>query len=90
MIRERSRKKIEWDGLLLDPLISQIIEKNGGRSFNGKPKHPKEVFEELLRHFGIQRSNALYGHLASVESLAKCSVPSFLRLCEMLRSWFPA
>lgn len=88
LIRDRARRKIEWDELLLQPLIDEVIEKRGGKNSLGKPKQPKEAFEEILRAFGIQRSNALYGHLASVESLKGCSVPSFNRLNQTLWSWF--
>jgi len=42
----------------------------------------------VAEQFGIQRSNALYGHLASVESLKGCAVPSFNRLNQTLWSWF--
>lgn len=89
LIRNRARKKVEWDQLLLQPLIDDLITKRGGKNDQGKPMNPKETFEDLLSTFGIQRSNALYGHLASVESLRGCSVPSFNRLIEILRVWFP-
>lgn len=89
LIRDRARRKIEWEDLLLQPLIDELIEKQGGKNSHGKPVQPKEAFEEILRHFGIQRSNALYGQLAGVESLKGCSVASFNRLNQKLRSWFP-
>lgn len=88
LIRDRARRKIEWEDLLIQPLIDDLIEKQGGKNSHGKPKQPKEAFEEILRAFGIQRSNALYGHLASVESLKGCAVPSFNRLNQTLCSWF--
>lgn len=89
LIRNRARKRVEWDQLLLQPLINELITKRGGTNEQGKPMNPKEAFEDLLSTFGIQRSNALYGHLASVESLKGCSVPSFNRLIEILCVWFP-
>lgn len=90
LVRERARKKLEWDDLLLKPLIDEIIVKNGGSGVDGKPLNPKEVFEDVLRYFGIQRSNALYGQLARAESLKGCVVPSFQRLTSKLKAWFPA
>jgi hypothetical protein len=89
MIRDRARRKMEWEHLLLGPLIDGTIEKHGGKNSHGKPVQPKEAFEEILRYFGIQRSNALYGHLAGVESLKGCTVASFNRLNQRLRAWFP-
>ena len=89
LIRERVRRKIEWEDLLLQPLIDECITNEGGMNEYGKPLKPKETFEEVLRHFGIQRSNALYGNLAAKESLKGCSIPSFNRLIEILREWFP-
>jgi hypothetical protein len=90
LVRERARKKLEWDDLLLKPLIDEIIKSNGGVGAGGKPLHPKEVFEDVLKYFGIQRSNALYGQLARAESLKGCVVPSFQRLTGVLKLWFPA
>lgn len=88
LIRDRARKKVEWDQLLLRPLIDELISKRGGKNEQGKPLNPKETFEDILSYFGIQRSNALYGQLASVESLRGCSVASFNRLIEIFRDWF--
>lgn len=89
LIRQRARRKIEWEDLLLQPLIDDLITKSGGLNTHRKPVNPKESFEEILRHFGIQRSNALYGYLATVESLKGCAVSSFNRLSDILRTWFP-
>lgn len=89
LIRERARRRIEWDDLLIQPLIDDFISKQGGKNEHGKSLNPKETFEEVLRYFGISRSNALYGHLAALESLKGCSVPSFNRVVGILRGWFP-
>jgi hypothetical protein len=54
-----------------------------------KPPSPKECLEKILRLTSLPRSAALYGKLAPAVGLAKCADPSFLRLEEILRAWFP-
>ena len=81
----------------VDDLVDQLvgvtdeqIVKHGGRNEYGKPCRPKEVFEDLLDHFGIRPSNSHYRYLAEHESLKSCSSPSFQRLVKILKEWFPA
>ena len=88
MLRDRARRRRDED-LLLKPVIEEIIASQGGFNQWGKPLNPKESFEEALRTFGIQRSNALYQHLASRESLKNCVIPSFNQLVSILQNWFP-
>jgi len=57
---------------------------------SGKPDHPKEVLEEILRKKRIPRSSALYEELATRVSLRGCTDPAFRLLCETLQRWFPA
>lgn len=59
------------------------------RSDLGKPKHPKEVMEEILRSKKIPRSLALYKELATRVSLSRCADPAFNRFKSTLQRWFP-
>ena len=56
---------------------------------NGKPVHPKEAFEKLLRHLRVPRSSALYKEITSKISLQNCSDAAFTRLKNQLQNWFP-
>lgn len=90
LIRERARRHRAEVDLLYRQVLQEAIRANGGENEIGKPRRPKEVLEQVLEHFGVQRSNALYGRLAEVEGLKNCKVPSFQRLVSILQSWFPA
>jgi len=81
------RKKDEVDGWLT--IANTLAEGHGGWVQDGKPVRPKEVYQGMLRHFGISPSNALLGELASKESLAGCAVPTFKRFRDIVRAWFP-
>ena len=70
-------------------LLDGIVRDFGGCDDTGKPRRPKEVFEGFLRRLDIPRCNALYQRLAQKESLPSCATPSFLRLRDLLRNWFP-
>lgn len=89
LVKGRARRSREKADLLFPLSREKAINQSGGASASGKPINPKEAFEAILREFGIQRSNALYGILAGKESLKNCIVPSFQRLTELLRKWFP-
>ncbi len=55
-----------------------------------KPPRPKEALQAVLRETGQPRSSALYGELAQRVSLTRCSDPAFLKLRDLLMTWFPA
>lgn len=55
-----------------------------------KPADPKVAMEAALRKAGVPRSSSIYQHLAGQVSLASCTDPSFRKLREVLRQWFPA
>lgn len=89
LIQERARKNrsqtVNWRNYLED-----AINKFGGLTDIGKPKRPKEVFNEVTKvGYGIPTSTSLLGHLASVESVKRCQTPSFIRFMEKMRNWFP-
>lgn len=91
LIKERARRrKSETELLFRDVVQDSVANHGGGVNSIGKPHQPKEVFEDLLFHFGIQRSNALYENLAAAEGLKGCKVASFQRLVSLLKNWFPA
>jgi hypothetical protein len=70
-------------------LVEDKVLAAGGRDVRGKPLRPKTAFQDILDEFRIPRSNALYGFLAKKESFEGCRSPSFLRLLDLLRAWFP-
>ncbi len=55
-----------------------------------KPADPKKAVVEALYEVRKPRSSAVYRQLAERVSLQRCSDPAFLRLCQVLRTWFPA
>lgn len=70
-------------------VLERLVHLHGGRDPRGKAHQPKEVFEGLVRHYGIPPANALLGFLAKSEPLDGCLSPSFNRLLQVLRDWFP-
>lgn len=70
-------------------IADTLVQDHGGWVQDGKPARPKEVYQGVLRHYGISPSNALLGELASKESLANCAVPTFNRFRDIVRAWFP-
>lgn len=57
---------------------------------DSSPKLAEEVFETLMKHYGIPPANWTLGFLAERESLQDCRSRSFNRLRERLRQGFPA
>ncbi|MBW1677066.1 MAG: hypothetical protein JRF57_14765 [Deltaproteobacteria bacterium] len=54
-----------------------------------KPLRPKECLIEALREVRVQRSSAIYRELAEKVGLQRCQDPTFDKLKNVLRSWFP-
>jgi hypothetical protein len=90
LVRQRARANGAEVDMLFDQLVEEKLEAFGGRNASGKPNDPKKVFEEVLRHYRISRSNVLYEELAKAESMRQCQVPSFQDLVATLQTWFPA
>jgi len=90
LVEHYARKRRDMAALLFAQTRDAAVARHGGLNSLGKPIRPKEVFLDLLREFGIQHSNALYGWLALREGLKGCRVPSFRRLVATLQTWFPA
>jgi len=55
----------------------------------GKPKRPKEAFEEVVRECQIPRSSSLYSEITGKLSLSGCTDAAWQRLSGKLRVWFP-
>lgn len=55
----------------------------------GKPADPKKAMELSLRKVQKARSSSLYKNLAASVSFQRCVDPSFNRLLETFRAWFP-
>jgi hypothetical protein len=72
------------DATLLKAKLNGQIDPN-----TGKPRHPKELMEEILREKRIPRSSALYVCLAKKVSLKTCRDPAFAKFRKVLRQWFP-
>jgi hypothetical protein len=72
------------------PLREWLHEKGWWGMERRKPEKPKEALERTLREVRIPRSSAIYGRLARRVGLRQCQDPSFHRLLEILRTWFPA
>ena len=56
---------------------------------NGKPLLPKLAMDEALRAVNKAHSSALFKKLAQVVSLERCTDTAFIRLKDILRTWFP-
>jgi hypothetical protein len=88
LLEERARKNRNTVGGF-QGVLDALLKMHGGRDERGKARRPKEVFDDLVRHYGIPPANALRGFLAKREPLDGCLSNSFNRLLQILRSWFP-
>lgn len=88
LIRINCRASRQWNEWTYRGHLQSLVSKHGGTAA-GKPVRPKEVFQDLLRVYGIPQSSALYAQLAERESWHGCTVPSFCELLATLQRWFP-
>ena len=88
LLEERARKNRNTVSAF-QRVLNDLIVTHGGRDVRGKASQPKEVFEGLVRHYGIPPANTLRGFLAKREPLDGCLSDSFNRLLQILQSWFP-
>lgn len=54
-----------------------------------KPLRPKETLERALREAGTSKSSAIYKKIAATVSYRRCQDPSFIKLIDTLKTWFP-
>lgn len=66
-----------------------LREKGFAFDGNEKPVRPKEALYAALNIPRQPRSSALYRHIASSISLARCKDAAFIRLRNQLLAWFP-
>lgn len=88
LLRERARKNRNTVSSF-QRVLDDLLHTHGARDERGKARRPKEVFEGLVRHYGIPPANALRGFVARREPLDGCVSNSFNRLLQILRRWFP-
>ena len=74
-----------------EPPLRRWLEERGlWNPGEPKPHRPKEAVEAALETVRLSRSSAIYGRIAAGVSLKRCVDPSFLRLTQILKEWFPA
>lgn len=69
-------------------LRNWLVEQNFLEPEKLKPVRPKESLEATLRQTKKPRSSAIYLQLAEKVSFQKCTDSSFLKLKEVLQTWF--
>jgi len=82
-------KVLGWSGRtpgLRDWLRERDFWPEGAR----KPPRPKECLRDALRAVQRPLSSAIFSRLAEGVSLERCQDPSFVRLTEILKAWFPS
>jgi hypothetical protein len=67
-----------------------LAERGFLRGNSPKASPPKEAMQAALREARMPWSADIFLELASTVSAKSCTDPSFMRLRETLRSWFPA
>lgn len=81
-------EQLGWKGK--SPSVRQWLVKNGLLASNdAKPNPPKDAMEAALRVARKPRSSAIYGTLAKLVSLERCTDPAFEKFKRVLREWFP-
>lgn len=78
---------IGWAGRQ-PPVRSWLASQGFELHQNGKPVRPKEALVRALREVRKQPSPALFAKIASSVSLSRCTDRSFVKLREILQSWF--
>jgi hypothetical protein len=66
-----------------------LVEKGMLMDSSSKPNRPKESLECAIREVKKSRSSSLYGNIARIVSLSKCSDRSFIMFRKILQKWFP-
>jgi hypothetical protein len=78
---------VDWD----EPakLREWLEERNLWARHSQKPADPKSALDAVLRDRRIPHSSALFAKLGERMSVVRCSDPSFVKLVEVVRGWFP-
>lgn len=53
-----------------------------------KPSRPKEAFEAILYQTQTPRSSSIYREIAENASYRRCTDPAFLKMIQLLQTWF--
>ena len=69
-------------------LRNWLINQNFLESEQIKPSRPKEAMDEAIRFVGKPHSSSIFLQLAERVSLTRCQDASFLKLKNVLQSWF--
>lgn len=77
-------------GARIPSLRAWLVEQRFLDQGESKPPRPKDALESALEYVEMRRSSSLYQELAQQVSLERCVDVSFLRLKEILKSWFPS
>jgi len=78
-----------WRGKAPD-LRTWLVRNQYLREGESKPMRPKEAMEAALRQVRRARSSAIFQELAEKVSVERCVDAAFLKLRQVLASWFPA
>ncbi len=70
------------------PIRAWLMERGFEFTVEGKPKRPKEAFEEVVRKCRLPRSSSLYSEITEKLSLQRCTDSAYQRLSAKLREWF--
>lgn len=71
------------------PIRAWLMERGFDFTVEGKPRRPKEAFEEIVRKCRLPRSSSLYSEITGKLSLQRCTDSAYQRLSAKLREWFP-
>ncbi len=77
-----------WEGQQPD-LRSWLRDRDYLEPDRIKPDRPKEAMQTAIRHVNKSFSSSLHKQIAEKISYQKCNDPAFLKLCAVLRTWFP-
>jgi hypothetical protein len=84
---QHTAKALGWDDYL--ELKEWLRERGQWEQNASKPRRPKEALLISLKNKRIPRSSSIYFEIAKKANLNLCHEPSFERLKNILKQWFP-
>jgi hypothetical protein len=81
-------RALGWNASL-DDLRAWLEERKLWPPGAPKPHDPKQAVKAVRRQVGLPPSASIITSLATTVSFHRCIDPAFLRLCSLLRDWFP-
>ena len=79
-----------WKGRHRPSLREWLEQERHVRPGEVKPADPQRAMDHALESAGKRRSSSIFQRLAKQVSLRRCQDPAFLKLCTVLRTWFPS